>query len=196
MRRRFTLVFASSFVAAVCVACGSPAEPTTPAAVTPDDASSSAGVPLEAFLSRVTTTFCDFLTACKNDEVEVAVSVQMSLLALITRESLQARMGKTLRYDGREAARCLEAARAPFPACQTTKTVASDLNDADLEKLLVANVGPFREHFDACRTVIVGLVEVGQPCQDDLDCNGTAECRLATSGGGHVCKGRPEAALD
>jgi hypothetical protein len=256
---RFALLVSFPVAVVVFAGCGSPAPSTMPVSSTraPDagaaaDTSASTststsadGLTLDAFFAALTPAMCDFLDSCKNDEVHVAVGVQMGFLSLLpslkdpsfsarwekttaarettvagkktrrwratrdeysaqvpmlltgyglTPASLKDIVGKTVRYDAKQAALCLSAIRAPLAACTQAKKVESDASDADLEKMLVAYVAPIRVHLDPCNTVIVGLAEAGQACHEGFECKGAGlfvdgplRCSTAEGGSGKVC---------
>jgi hypothetical protein len=110
-------------------------------------------------------------------ECETIGGVAMQVIGL-TPEALEAKIGKTVQYDGAKAAACIAAIQSPFALCATEVKLEGEPKLADLDAYGKEVEAPFDAHTKACSDVFTGTVEQGKACEYDFECKGeNAGCK-------------------
>lgn len=95
-------------------------------------------------------------------------------------EALKAKVGKTVSYDPKKGAACLEALAKSPDACATESKLATEPKMKEMEAF-DKELKPAMEAFlKPCEGVIEGLVDEGGACDTDVECKGKgAKCKAA-----------------
>ncbi|MBX3188596.1 MAG: hypothetical protein KF819_16385 [Labilithrix sp.] len=95
-------------------------------------------------------------------------------------ESLKAKIDKTISYDAKKAAACLDAlATAPEACAQETK-LATEPKMKEMEAFDKELKPSMEAYLKPCEGVIEGLVDEGGACESDVECKGKgAKCKAA-----------------
>lgn len=104
-------------------------------------------------------------------ECETIGSIAMEATGLTT-ATLEAKLDKTVKYDGEKAAACLAAIESPFAPCGTEVKLEGEPKLTDVEKFEKELEGPLDAHTKVCDSVLTGLVDLGAACEYDFECKG------------------------
>ncbi len=104
-------------------------------------------------------------------ECDTIGGVVMKVIGL-TPDAVNAKVGKTLQYDGEKAAACLATLASPFAPCETEVKLTSEPKMSELESFEKEFKDQLDAHTKACEGVFAGLVEAGQACEYDFECKG------------------------
>ena len=104
-------------------------------------------------------------------ECETIGGVVLQVIGM-TPESLQAKIGKTVQYDGEKAAACLATFASPFEPCNTEVKLTGEPKMSDISGFEKELEGPLDAYMKACEGMLTGMVEVGQACEADFECKG------------------------
>ncbi len=97
-------------------------------------------------------------------------------------QALKSKVGKTVSYDAKKAAACLDTlAKAPDACAQESKLAGEpkmkemEAFDKELKPAMDAWLKP-------CEGVIEGMVDEGGACESDVECKGKSKCKAGGGG--------------
>jgi hypothetical protein len=110
----------------------------------------------------------------------------------MTPEIVQAKIGKTVQYDGEKATACFAAIDAPFAPCATEVKLTGEPKLSDIDGFEKEFSADLDKHTKACGEVLTGMVEIGQACEYEFECKGEhSKCKGAA--GAKKCEAGKEA---
>jgi hypothetical protein len=90
----------------------------------------------------------------------------------MTPEILQAKIGKTVQYNGEKAAACFAAIDTPFALCATEVKLTGEPKLSEIEVFEKEFGADLEKHTKTCGEVLTGMVELGQACEYEFECKG------------------------
>ncbi len=126
-------------------------------------------------------------------ECEKIGAVDLQLLGL-TPDKLKAKIGKTVKYDGKKAAACLKALSS-LAMCKTEVKLKKEPTLGDMDKIS-SEIGKKADaETKPCNDMLVGTVELGGDCEYDYECKGEhTKCKKDHKTKKKVCKAGKKAA--
>lgn len=112
-------------------------------------------------------------------ECTTMAGIAMKVLG-IDGEAMKAKVGKTISYDPKKGAACLEAlAKAP-DACATETKLPAEPKMKEMESFDKELKPTMDAYLKPCEGVIEGMVDEGGACESDVECKGKgAKCKAA-----------------
>jgi hypothetical protein len=100
-------------------------------------------------------------------------------------DALNGKVGKTIAYDAKKAATCVDSLSKAPDACGTEVKLANEPKMSEMEGFS-KELKPALDGFaKPCEDVITGLVDAGGACELDVECKGKgAKCKPAKGGRG------------
>ena len=109
----------------------------------------------------------------------------------MTPEIVQAKIGKTVQYDGEKAAACFASIDAPFAPCATEVKLTGEPKLSEIDGFEKEFSADLDKHTKACGEVLTGMVEAGQACEYEFECKGEhSKCKGAA--GKKTCEAAKE----
>jgi hypothetical protein len=105
-------------------------------------------------------------------------------------KSIEAKIGKTVKYDAKKAAACIdELGKAP-PACGTAVKLEAEPKMKDMEAMSKELKGDVEAYAKPCEEVFEGTVEAGGACELDVECKGKDVKCKGPKGEAKSCKAK------
>lgn len=87
-----------------------------------------------------------------------------------TPDSIQAKVGKTVRYDAEKSVACLAALEKPLSVCSTEFKVKGEPNFSTVASYEKEFKTELDAHLKVCEEVITGMADAGAACEFDFEC--------------------------
>jgi len=106
------------------------------------------------------------------NESECTTIGNVGLKVVGMNETLKARVGKSVAYDGKKAAACLASITSAPEPCKTEVKLATEPKFKEIDTFSKELHDPLEAFGKPCEDVVSGLVEAGGACEYDLECKG------------------------
>lgn len=103
-------------------------------------------------------------------ECQTLGGVALEVLGL-TPGALKAKIGKTVKYDGKKAAACLEEVSS-LPECRTEVKLAQEPKLGEIDKFNKEMGKRMEADTKACNEMLTGMVKLGGACEEGYECKG------------------------
>ncbi|HSO36054.1 MAG TPA: hypothetical protein VLT33_26185 [Labilithrix sp.] len=126
------------------------------------------------------------------NEAECATTGNVALKVVGMNETLKARVGKSVAYDGKKAASCIASIANAPDACKTEVKLATEPKFKEIDTFSKELHDPLEAYGKPCEDVVSGLVEAGAACEYDLECKGKdTKCGKGKTPKAKTCQPKP-----